>query len=134
MSNEHNCHDGCSCHAHNHDHQHNHKHEHDSDNSIEGAIVFSEKKYVAGYETIDQRVAMLLEDVTKWVEVNQGIIGHIKSYVKNPELIMTFSGTGGEIEIKKIQDNEFEIGLTTIVFNVDEKKYKAMVKEKFDNL
>lgn len=105
------------------EHQHcNHSHSHDGIKSKihDGAVVISAEREIQGsIKVIKDKLEMEIKNLAKWVEEKDGIVGHIKAYIKSEGLAYMLSYTAEEVQLKEVPPINIHVSLTAIVFNVD---------------
>ena len=101
----------------------------------EGAIVCS-------YETVlpfplpqvQPQLETLLEKVSRFVEAQEGIVGHIKVHASESGRCVTLSTTGNGVTATPGCNEETAVSFTAIVFAVDEKKLRTLVEQLIDQM
>lgn len=99
----------------------------------DGAIICS-------YETVldlpldaaKPKLIAVIEAIQRYVENENGIVGHIKAFAEESGQAMTFSATGGKVSTLPGDNVQTSISLAVIVFDVNEKELQSLVEDLFD--
>lgn len=111
----------CQHHHEHSDYEHtnlaSHEHEGITISYHEGASVYSaEREFALKYEEAKSYVADKLEELSEWVQQNDGIVGHIKAFLTEQSRMAMLSSTGGATMEKEMCTPKVKISINAIVF------------------
>ena len=130
---DHNCDQN---HEHNHDCGHDHDHDHEQENlplqiqEHEDALIASvELPFTGDYADIRKTLATALEDISRWVKEQGGIVGHIKAALSYDEYVVSFSTTGASVSQLEQKSGSCKAAVAVIVFGVDTDSLKGIIQQ-----
>ena len=155
---DHEHHDCCS-HEHHHDHDHEHHdccdhdhdhhdccdHDHHHEQHLEEgfspihvymhdtAVVASVKCHINGeYDACIQQLKTCMQNIAEQIEKKDGVVGHIKAYVREDARNCMISVTDGEnICVKPDHGNGIDVENANIVFGISMDDIEEILKKEF---
>ncbi len=96
----------------------------------EGASVISaELEVYNSVKEIRQQLTTDIEELSHWVDVHHGIVGHIKAFIKEGGNGYMLSSTGEDVQCKEISESVLQISIAVIVFQIDLKQIKQQIEK-----
>lgn len=101
----------------------------------EGAIVCSYETVLdLPLETVEPKLVNLMEMLQTYIELQSGLIGHIKAHAEESGRTRSLSAVGSEVTVLSGQQVQTTVSFTAIVFFVDENQLQRKVEQLFDEI
>ena len=96
----------------------------------EGAsVVSAEIEANNSIKEVKQQLTTDIEELSHWVGIHNGIVGHIKAFIKEGGNGYMLSSTGKDVQRKEISESVIQISIAAIVFQVDLKQMKQQIEK-----
>ena len=97
----------------------------------QGASVFSfHKEFKCSYDEIKEKFVALINDLSDWVDEQEGIVGHIKAYVTEKRHGAMLSAAGDKCSIKEYDLPVSFVEFTAILFHVPDELFCQMLLDR----
>ena len=130
----------CDC-GHDHHHEHDEEHEHLSgdfinisthDSSIVGTV--KGRLFSTGYDAAEKFLMERIKEISRRIEHDEGIVGHIKFFLSFDGRSCQISSTGDEENIRRYDGSTAEIEGVAIVFNIEVDNLRHILKDTLGEL